>query len=115
MIPLLKRHEIQVLLDAKFSPAEVVARDAAWQRSGLSADVLCADKPFAAGTLRGWSSRLRRPLAPTFLGLRPRDPAAVAPAAEFVVEVGAARVRVAPGFGPVFLGALVAVRSGDVR
>ena len=90
-------------------------RVTAWQRSGLTADVFCADKPFAASTLRGWSSRLRRSRAPTFLELRPSTAVLAAPPAELLVEIGAARVRVAAGFDPALLGAVVAALAGGAR
>lgn len=90
-------------------------RVTAWQRSGLTADAFCADKPFAASTLRWWASRLRRAPAPTFLELRPSSTVLSSPPTELVVEVGAARVRVAPGFDPALLGAVVAALAGGAR
>lgn len=90
-------------------------RVAAWRRSGLTVDAFCADKPFAASTLRWWSSRLRRSPAPAFLELRPRAAAHATPPAELVVEVGSVRIRVASGFDPVLLGAVVAALAGGAR
>ncbi len=49
-------------------------RVVAWQRSGLTADVIVADKPYSASTLHWWSSRLRRAATPTFVELRLRIP-----------------------------------------
>ena len=79
----------------------------AWRASGLTADAFSADKAFSAGTLRWWSSRLRDDPVPTFVALRPRAPTVAAPTAHLVVEVGAARVRVADGFDPALLSAVV--------
>ena len=90
-------------------------RVVAWQRSGLTVDTFCADKPFAASTLRWWSSRLRRAPAPAFLEFRPRTAALATPPAELVVEVGSARIRVTSGFDPVLLGAVVAALAGGAR
>lgn len=90
-------------------------RVTAWQRSGLTADAFCADKPFAASTLRWWASRLRRAPAPTFVELRPSRAVVVPPPTELVVEVGAARVRLTPGFDPALLGAVVAALAGGAR
>ncbi|MBP7551020.1 MAG: hypothetical protein KA761_12090 [Gemmatimonadaceae bacterium] len=88
-------------------------RVATWQRSGLSADDFCEDQPYAASTLLGWSSRLRRTTATTFIELRPRKPV-VARSTELVVEIGAARVRVAPGFDPALLAAVVTALQGAI-
>lgn len=90
-------------------------RVSAWRRSGLTVAAFCADKPFAASTLRWWSSRLQRSPAPTFLELRPRGSVLAVPPAELVVEVGAARVRVASGFDPALLASVVAALAGDAR
>lgn len=91
------------------------SRLTAWQRSGLTTDVFCADKPYAASTLRWWSSRLRHASAPAFLELRPSRPVATTPPADLVVEVGGARVRVVSGFDPALLASVVAALSGDAR
>ena len=88
-------------------------RVSAWRRSGLTVDAFCADKPYAASTLRWWSSRLRRAPAPSFLELRPRGAVVAVSPAELVVEVGAARVRVASGFDPALLASVVAALAGD--
>lgn len=87
------------------------SRVAAWRRSGLSASAFCADQSYAPSTLLGWSSRLRHVPSSTFLELRPRE--AVAPTStELVVEVGTARVRVAPGFDPTLLVSVVVALRG---
>lgn len=91
-------------------------RVVAWQRSGLTADVFVADKPYSASTLHWWSSRLRRAVPPTFVELRPR-PAVEGPrvAADLLVEVGAARVRVTSDFDPALLAAVVRALSEPSR
>lgn len=89
------------------------SRVAAWHHSGLDPDAFCADQPFAPSTLLGWSRRLRRQAAATFIEVRPRvvDP----PRPELVVEVGATRIRVAKGFDPALLNAVVAALGGGAR
>lgn len=88
----------------------------AWQRSGQTAEAFCADKPYAASTLRWWSSRLRHAPGPAFIELRPRaEVVPTAPVAEIVVEVGTARVRVSPGFDPALLAAVVTAIGGGAR
>lgn len=88
----------------------------AWRRSGLTVDAFCVGKPYAAGTLRAWSSRLRRATATTFVELRPRASAPTPPACnELVVEVGSARVRVPRGFDPSLLVAVVAALGEGTR
>ena len=65
-----------------------------------------AGREFAAGTLRWWSSRLGRvEAAPRFVRVVPRE--APVAARDLVVEVGRARIRVAPGFEPALLSAVV--------
>lgn len=91
------------------------ARIEAWRLSGLSPEIFCADKPYAAGTLRWWSSRLRRASDMSFVELRPRSAAAASPPTELVVEVGAARVRVPTGFDPTHLASIVAALAGGAR
>jgi len=78
----------------------------------MTVDTFCADKPYAASTLRWWSSRLGRDPAPTFVELRPRRPVAVADSHALVVEIGAARIRVAPGFDPALLASVVSALTG---
>jgi hypothetical protein len=48
-----------------------------------------------------------------FIELRPRKPV-VARSTELVVEIGAARVRVAPGFDPALLAAVVTALQGAI-
>ncbi len=91
------------------------ARVAAWRSSGQTVSAFCADKPFAASTLRWWSSRLRRSPAQSFLELRPREAVVAVPHAGIVVEIGAARVRVLPGFDPALLASVLAALSGGSR
>lgn len=60
--------------------------------------------------VRWWSSRLGRAPAVSFLELVPPPAAAAAapePSRDLVVEVGVGRVRVAPGFDPSLLSAVV--------
>jgi hypothetical protein len=85
----------------------------AWRASGETAAQFARGRGFAAATLRAWSSRLRRNEAPAFVRLLPKpSPASQAPR-ELVVEVGDARVRVAPGFDPDLLAdVLRALRAG---
>lgn len=92
-------------------------RIAAWHRSGLSARAFTADKPYATSTLRWWSSRLRRAAPMAFIEVRPRDSAADSPypASCLLLEVGAARVRVTPGFDPSLLTAVVRALSEGAR
>ena len=83
----------------------------AWRASGLPAPEFSYGKGFASSTLRYWSSRLRRFDIPQFVPLV-RRPAAEAPASELLVEVGAARVRVTPGFDAALLADVVRALGG---
>lgn len=88
----------------------------AWRASGLTADAFAAGKSFSAGTLRWWSSRLGRAPSVTFLELLPRPAvAAPEPPRDLVIEVGAARVRVATGFDPTLLAAVVRALAEEAR
>ena len=85
----------------------------AWRASGETASAYADGKGFAASTLRFWASRLNRmPSAPRIVQLVPR-PALVA--AELLVEVGAARVRVGRGFDRELLADVVATLAGAER
>lgn len=92
-------------------------RIAAWHRSGLTAHAFTADKPYATSTLRWWSSRLRRAAPMAFIEVRPRSSATDSPYPPscLLVEVGAARVRVTPGFDPALLTAVVRALSEGAR
>jgi hypothetical protein len=86
-------------------------RVAAWRASGETAEQFARGRGFAATTLRWWSSRLGREAAPGFVRLVPQ--AAVPPAAGVViVEVGGARIQVAPGFDAGLLAQVVAALRG---
>jgi hypothetical protein len=89
----------------------------AWRTSGESARAFAEKRGYAPATLRYWSSRLGTAEAPRFLRLVPKAPPATASASpsELVVEVGAARVRVAVGFDPALLADLVTALGGGVR
>lgn len=91
-------------------------RVGAWRASGLTADAFASDQPFSAGTLRWWSSRLGQAPSPTFLELVPRPAtSAPEPPRDLVIEVGTARVRVAPGFDPTLLAAVVRALAEGAR
>ncbi|MDO9020610.1 MAG: hypothetical protein Q8S73_13550 [Deltaproteobacteria bacterium] len=91
-------------------------RVGAWRASGLTAEAFASGEAFSASTLRWWSSRLGRAPAVSFLELVPR-PAAAAPepSRDLVVEVGPARVRVAPGFDPTLLAAVIRALAEGAR
>ena len=91
-------------------------RVGAWRASGLTAEAFASGEAFSASTLRWWSSRLGRAPSVTFLELLPR-PSASAPEAprDLVIEVGAARVRVAPGFDPTLLAGVVRALAEGAR
>jgi hypothetical protein len=101
-------------------------RVAAWKASGLSSEVFCKGKPFTAGGLRHWAHRLRqkpgdttrRPVIRIGRVVRRATLAArppmVSPGGEetlsaIVVELGAARVAVRPGFDQATLAAVLEV------
>jgi hypothetical protein len=109
-------------------------RVAAWRESGRSSEEFCKGKSFTAGGLRHWAYRLRRDgqiesEAPVIrIGRVLRQPAPVeaapSPAAEsagdkaesIVVELGAARVAVRPGFDrPTLAAVLDVLASGAGR
>ena len=91
-------------------------RVGAWRASGLTAEAFASGKAFSASTLRWWSSRLGRAPSVAFLELLPR-PTVTAPELprDLVVEVGPARVRVAPGFDPTLLVAVVRALAEGTR
>ncbi|MBK6534147.1 MAG: hypothetical protein IPF99_32645 [Deltaproteobacteria bacterium] len=90
-------------------------RVGAWRASGLTAEAFASGKAFSASTLRWWSSRLGRAPSVPFLELVPRPAVAPESPRDLVIEVGAARVRVAPGFDPTLLAAVVRVLAEGAR
>lgn len=90
-------------------------RVAAWRHSGMTVEAFCHDKPFAASTLRWWSSRLRKAPPLTFVEVRPRAALSAPAPATLVVEIGAARVQLTEGFDPKLLASVVAALSGASR
>jgi hypothetical protein len=106
-------------------------RVAAWKASGRSSEAFCKGKAFTAGGLRHWAYRLRcegrdepEPVIRIGRVLRRPAPAEAAKPAQpsidekaeaIVVELGAARVAVRPGFDRLTLAAvldLLASRGG---
>jgi hypothetical protein len=85
-----------------------------WRESGETADQFAKGRGFAASTLRYWSRRLGRTEQAHFVRLVPRAPAR-APGPDLVIEVGCARVRVAPGFDATLLTEVVRVLGGVSR
>ncbi len=85
-----------------------------WKASGQSAAEFVRGRGFAASTLRTWASRVAPPAGSPFVRLVPKAAATVAPTG-LVVEVGGARVRVAPGFDPALLVAIVQALGGASR
>ncbi len=86
-----------------------------WRESGETAETFARGKGFAASTLRFWASRLRRPSEqPRIVQLVPKATGVTTtPAApELVIEIGAARVRVARGFDPELLAEVVRALGG---
>lgn len=86
----------------------------AWRASGQTAMEFARGRDFAVGTLRYWSCRLGREHAPTFVRLVPKASSAPV-AADLVIEVGGARVRVRPGFDPALLAQVVRALGGGLR
>ncbi len=87
------------------------ARVRAWRASGQAATEFAAGKGFEASTLRWWSSQLGREAPLRIVPVVPRAPS-VAPQGSVVVEVGAARVRVTPGFDGTLLAQVVRALEG---
>jgi len=82
----------------------------------VTAEAFSSGKAFSASTLRWWSSRLGRAPSVPFLELVPRPAVAVPEAPhDLVIEVGPARVRVAPGFDPTLLIAVVRALAEGTR
>jgi hypothetical protein len=92
-----------------------------WKASGLPSKAFCQGKPFTAGGLRYWAYRLRQdgqrkvasaPIRIARVVARPAAvpivPAVITPPA-LVVECGALRVAVRPGFDRETLGAVLDV------
>jgi hypothetical protein len=85
----------------------------AWRASGQEAGAFAAGKGFAGSTLRWWASQVEREVSP------PRIVPVVARAAsqrargDLVIEVGAARVRVTPGFDGALLAEVVRALGGE--
>lgn len=80
----------------------------------MTAAQFAAQMGFSASALTGWSSKLRkrpapRASAPAFVAVLRKD---AEPVRELVVEVGVARLRVAHGFDPVLLAAIVRAIGG---
>ena len=91
----------------------------AWRSSGKTASTFAADEGLTLSSLRYWAARLvRKPAAPAMVRLvaKSAGPAVVMPVAdaktELVVEVGGAQVRVARGFDPELLRAVVGALGG---
>jgi hypothetical protein len=82
----------------------------------VTAEAFSSGKAFSASTLRWWSSRLGRAPSVPFLELVPRPAVAVPEIPrDLVIEVGPARVRVAPGFDPTFLAGVVRALAEGTR
>lgn len=80
----------------------------AWRASGEPVAKFVQGRGYSASALRSWASRLgpAEP-SPRFLRVVPTKPSPAAGAPELVLEVGAVRVRVAPGFDPALLADVV--------
>ena len=81
-------------------------RVAAWRASGQGVAEFAHGKGFAASTLTNWAGRLRRTGRRKFVPVV-RKARTVSPPAELLIEVGAARVRVAVGFDAALLADVV--------
>jgi hypothetical protein len=97
------------------SRAEWQRRVTQWKKSGLTAEVFAAQQGLHPGTLRWWSSALRRPAAQStkigFARLVAADavPSAAAEPATLDLVLGSGRiVRVRRGFDPALLRELLA-------
>jgi len=102
------------------SRAEWQRRVTQWKKSGLTAEVFAAQQGLKPGTLRWWSSALRRPAARRaemgFARLVAADPApspSAEPAAIELVLPSGRMVRVRRGFDPALLRELLAVVEGS--
>jgi hypothetical protein len=96
------------------SRAQWQKRVAQWKKSGLRAEDFAAQQGLNPGTLRWWSSKLRRPTARvaepaaevSFARLVPVDTASARPAEPATLEVvltSGRVVRVRPGFDATLL------------
>jgi hypothetical protein len=87
----------------------------AWRASGEPVAQFVRGRGYSASALRSWAQRLgpAEP-SPRFLRVVPSKPAPapVAAAPALVLEVGAVRVRVAPGFDPALLSEVVRALGG---
>ncbi len=83
-----------------------------WRTSGLSATQFAAKYSLSKSSLARWASRLSTPASasPAFV---PVVRAQAAVSRELVVEVGVARVRVAPNFDADLLAAVVRALGGE--
>ncbi|MDP3278733.1 MAG: IS66 family insertion sequence element accessory protein TnpB [Deltaproteobacteria bacterium] len=87
-------------------------RVALWRASGLSAARIAAQHTLSVTSLTRWASRLSTPSSssPAFVPVvRAKAPVS----RELVVEVGAARARVAPNFDADLLAAVVRALGGE--
>ena len=98
---------------AAASESEWQSRIAAWRASGQTAAAFAAEHGYTVGTLRWWSSRLRRRAAARFVRLVPI--ASAVASTEIVLDVGGARVRVARGFDATLLAQVVAALRMGAR
>ena len=89
-------------------------RVGAWRASGESTEVFARGRGFSGSSLRNWTRRRAPSKPPQFLKLVPKAPA-VAPPPTLLVEVGEAKVRVAPGFDASLLGDVVRALGGGRR
>lgn len=87
----------------------------AWRASGEPVAKFVQGRGYSASALRSWAQRLgpAEP-SPRFLRVVPSKPmpAPGSGAPELVLEVGAVRVRVAPGFDPALLAEVVRALGG---
>jgi hypothetical protein len=83
----------------------------AWRASGERAAAFAKAHGFAPATLRWWASRVEPARAARFVRVVPRA-LTVVPVAEVVVEIGAARLRVTPGFDAALLAAVAHALGG---
>ncbi len=87
----------------------------AWRASGEPVAKFVQGRGYSASALRSWAQRLgpTEP-SPRFLRVVPSKPApGPAPGApELVLEVGAVRVRLAPGFDPALLADVLRALGG---
>ncbi len=94
---------------------EWVARVREWKASGETSAAFAEGKPYTGSGLRYWASRLAREAAGGGTRVRVarvvrvgRPRRAAAPDPSVVVEVGAARITVRPGFDEATLAAVLA-------